>query len=176
MEVVDTTQEHQRQLLRVRVDCVEDVLFPDNALAVAGMDLDDRIIRIETMKLHLGFKQVSIRRKHSAFADDLESAGRRSIERHEQQVQVCGQRVHADDFGFSRSDDAGHRRGQPLMVAVPGMCCFEVTLYTEPRPVCQLELDCVPRGSRLQTQGVPGKVHGMLPAKVRQMKAVPVYS
>ena len=59
-EIVDTTQEHQCQLLRVRVNCFQEVLFPDNTLAVTGTDFDDRIIRIKTMKLRLRLQQVSI--------------------------------------------------------------------------------------------------------------------
>ena len=84
--------------------------------------------------------------------------GGRSVERHHQEVEVDGERVHRHHLDGQRADQSGGRRGEQLVVGEPGTVGLEVPLDAEVLPSSQLGDQLVGGGLRLKTERVAGEV------------------
>jgi hypothetical protein len=59
-KIIDATEKNQGQLIGMQLDCLQDIVFPDQPFTLPRFDLDNRIVRVEAVIPHLGFQQVAI--------------------------------------------------------------------------------------------------------------------
>ncbi len=171
-EIIDAAEKDECDLVRMAINRVQDVFFANQSLAIPGRDLDDGVLGIESVEPRLRLQQVTVRREHFRFTDDLVALPGRAVERDEQEVDIGRQRVHADDLRLLGADDPGHRRCQALVVAVPRIRGMKMAFDAVFCPLVEFQLDSAPHGLRLQPQRMAREIYNLGRAQGRKVKTV----
>ena len=151
-EIVDAAKEHQREFIGVFVYHSEDVFFTNQVFAIPRRHFDNCLVGIKAVEPCLRLEKVAVGREHLRFADDLVARLRGTIERDEHQVNIGGQRVHADHLRLLRANDSSHGRCQEFVIAVPGVCRLKVAFDAVFRPLVEFQLYGRAHAFRLQPQ------------------------
>ena len=110
------------------------------------------------MKGGLAAYGVAVRRERRVLDDDLRPGAARSVERHHQQVEVDGERVHRHHLDRQGADQAGRRLGEQLVVGEPRPVGLEVAFDAEALPSGELGEQLTGGRPRLQAERVAGEV------------------
>jgi hypothetical protein len=154
-QVVDAAEQHESG---VRPQSVDDVLGPQAVLTGAGLQPDDRVLRLEPVEARLRPDGVAVGRKGRVLDDDPEPLGSRAEERDHQQVQVDGERVHHHRLTRQRADQPGSGCRQQLVVRQPGALGVQVPFDPERGPGVEIREQLRTRRLRPEPERVAGEV------------------
>ncbi len=125
---------------------------------VVGVEADDRVVRIEAVIGGLAADGVAVGGNVESSTTILRPGAARSVERHHQQVEVDGQRVHRHDLDRQCPDEPGGRLGEQFVVGEPRPVGLEVAFDAEALPGGELGEQLTGGRPRLQTERVAGEV------------------
>ena len=117
-----------------------------------GTESHNGVVGIEAVIRRLASHGVTVGRERRVLDDDLRALTARAVERHHQQVEVDGERVHRHHFRRSGPDEAGQRLGEQFVVRQPRTISLEVPLDGEALPGGQLGVQLVTGRLGLQTE------------------------
>ncbi len=171
--IIDPADHHRRQLLAGLLDGRQDILVPKQHLALAGLHLDDRLLRVEAVVLRLALDGVLIGGKGPALHHDLKALFGGPIKGRHQQVQIRRQRIHGHHFtGLGPHD--GRQHGLQLLVKLhPGVGLLKVALDGHLSPGLELSLQGLFHPLWLQPQRIATQIDlGIALLLARDIKAL----
>ena len=136
--VLHARQHDQREVVGVPMDQFFQILHAQARFAGTRSREDEGLARIVAMEAHLRLDGVAIGRKGARLDEHAVTRRRRAIEAHHHQMQIDGERVHADDFTGLGADETGHVRGRELVIGHPRVTRLEVRAHGEAPPVREL--------------------------------------
>ena len=179
-QVLDARQQHEGDALALLGQQRLESLPVEMPRARRGIDLEQRVLRLETVQAQMRDHGVAIGRERVTLDDDLVAFPRRPEEAHEHQMQIHGERVHGHDFVGLGAYEGGQRGGETLVIVEPARTAGaaraairNVALDAESRPAIELTNDRAARRTRHGTERVSAEV-GQGAARVfRQLELAP---
>ena len=147
-------QQNERERLSLLFDQRDHIAGIEISPAGTWLDLDQMLPCIEPVKLELRNDGVAIRRKCRFLDQHAAARAAGPEETHHHQVQVDGERVHGDHFGFHGAGELGQRRGGMLVVADPRPPGDMVPEHAEAPPIPKFLFDKVRGRFGLKAQRV----------------------
>ena len=147
-EVVQSTDQHQRQRIALALDGLHEILRGEARLAVAWRHLHHMLCRVEAANAHVTLDGVGVAGEGARFHQDARALALGSPEAGEQQMQVHAETVHGHDLFGCAANQLAQRLAEHLVVVHPRVRALEARLRGMRSPRVEFLHHQVARGAR----------------------------